>query len=306
MTADDITLKATDGILTAATIDASGGAFLPGNPPAGDLGKHFNGAFVNLDYTLQGDGTHDLTVGDITVNLDTLSKVEIDINNNGPDGDVFIGDLTVSGAVGAVTYAGTAPDDAGFFNFGLGFVETHDDISIGNVDYSGYTKDAVIDLTWTDLGAATIIGSPQNDTINGNDVANIIWGGKGQDDMWGNGGIDTFAFINGDSEPAAGSIDAVMDFGDGGTEFLKFGLANGIDANYREDTNTYTDIASFLDAAADALDNSVRYFAAVVNDVAAGPNGTFVAVNYGSGEADLVVDLAGKTLNDISPTNIVL
>jgi len=137
-------------------------------------------------------------------------------------------------------------------------------------------------------------------------VANIIWGGKGQDDMWGNGGIDTFAFINGDSEPAAGSIDAVMDFGDGGTEFLKFGLANGTDANYREDTNTYTDIASFLDAAADALDNSVRYFAAVVNDVAAGPNGTFVAVNYGSGEADLVVDLAGKTLNDISPTNIVL
>ena len=301
MTADDITLTGVDATVTA---DMVGIGPTPEFVTA-DIGKHFNGAVINLDYTLSGSGSFDLTVGDVTVNLDTLSKIEIDINN-GSSGDVFIGDLTVSGAVGAVTYAGAAPDDAGFFNFGGAFVSTHDDISIGNVDYSGYTKDAVIDLTWTQLGAATIIGSPQNDTINGNDVANIIWGGKGQDDMWGNGGIDTFAFINGDSEPAAGSIDAVMDFGDGGTEFLKFGLANGTDANYREDTNTYTDIASFLDAAADALDNSVRYFAAVVNDVAAGPNGTFVAVNYGSGEADLVVDLAGKTLNDISPTNIVL
>ena len=288
MTAGDITITAQDGVVTADMVD---GAFT-----ANDIGKPVDGAQIYPDYGLFGDGDGDLTIGNITVTLDTLSQVDIDIDQSN-SGDVFIGNLTVSGAVGTVSYSGTASNQTGSFVLDVG---TPGDITIGNVDYSGYTEDATIDLTWTDFGAATITGSPNDDMITGNNAANIIWGGKGQDELYGSGGTDTFAFQNGDSGISAATIDRVQDWNS--SEKLKFNLVNGSATNYVEDGTTYGDIASFLDAAADALDSTVKYFAAYGNF---GSPGTYVAVNYGSGEADLVVELVGQNLSAISSTNII-
>ena len=153
MTVGDITIAATDGEVTEE---------LAGTYGAADVGKHNNGAQVDLEYNLYGTNDGNLTVGDITVALDTLSDISIDISQTN-SGDVIIGNLTVSGAVGSVAYTGGAVTPvSGDFDL---TVVTGGDITIGNVDYSGYTKNAVIDMSWTDLGAASILGSAKDDTI---------------------------------------------------------------------------------------------------------------------------------------------
>jgi len=287
MTVGDISITAQDGLVTQAMIDATGDAFV-----AADLGLHANGAYIELDYNLYGDDDGDFTVGDITVNLDTLSDVNINISTTN-SGDVNIGNLTVSGAVGVVDYAGTAANQTGSFDIN---VTTFGDITIGNVDYSGYLDDATIDLSWTDLGAASIIGSANDDIITGNAAANTISGGEGQDDMTGGAGNDTFAFNQGDSGLTVPTIDTITDWTS--SDFLKFGLVNGSTTNYVEGTGA-VDLADFLQDARDTLDSTIKYYA----DTFGG--NTYVAVNYGSGEADMVVELVGVDLGAISQLDII-
>ena len=57
--------------------------------------------------------------------------------------------------------------------------------------------------------------------------------------------------------------------------------------------------AEIIDAAADALDSTVKYFAGTVG------GNLYVAANLGSGEADVVVQLVGQTLGDINYADIV-
>jgi Ca2+-binding RTX toxin-like protein len=302
MTVGDISITAHDGLVTAAA------------PPAyiaADVGLHTNGAQIGLDYNLYGNDNGNLTVGNINVNLETLSDVAISIDQTNT-GDVIIGDLTVSGKVGVVDYAGTAPNQTGSFDIN---VTTYGDITIGNVDYSGYVGAVDIDMSWTDLGAANITGNGSANTITGNGVANAInggaghdhiiggggndtiTGGTGQDVMTGGAGNDTFAFSQGDSGIAVATIDTIQDWTS--SDFLKFGLVNGSATNYVEGSAA-GDLATFLDDAADALNSTVKYYAAMIG------TDTYVAVNYGSGEADMVVELVGVDLATISQSDIIV
>jgi hypothetical protein len=267
-----------------------------GSYGAADVGKHNNGAQVDLEYNLYGTNDGDLTVGDITVALDKLSDISIDISQTG-SGDVIIGDLTVSGAVGSVVYTGGAAAATG--DFDLNVVVGTGTITIGNVDYSGYTANAVIDMSWTDLGAASILGSAKDDAITGNVKNNAIQGGKGVDTMTGFGGNDTFVSLKGDGLTGG---DNVTDWtGDDSTatagDKLAFGSVAGSATNY-EEGGDYGSFDQFVDAAADALDSTVKYFAGTFG------GNLYVAANLGSGEADVVIQLVGQSLTNITYADI--
>jgi hypothetical protein len=310
LTAGDITITAVDDVLAAAALPAYA---------AGDIGKHVNGASVDLNYTLSGTGDGTLTVGDITVHLDKLSDVNIDISNDTTGGgDVVIDDLTVSGGVGTVTYAGTAPAETGTFNFGSATVSTvgTGTITIGNVDYSGYVGAVDIDMSWTDVGAANITGNGSANTITGNVGANVInagggndvilggggndtiTGGTGQDVMTGGGGNDTFVINDGDSGVTVtpGAIDAITDWTV--SEKLDFNYVAGAVSNYVEGTGS-ADLPNFISNANDALNSTVAYFV----DTFGG--NTYAAANFGSGDCDMIVELVGNQMANISYTNII-
>ncbi len=300
MTVGDITVVGTD-----KTVAAAGGGF-----GAADVGKHYDGADLNLYFYLYGTDDGDLTVGDIDITLDTLSDVSISLSQTS-SGDVIIGDLTVSGALGMETYTGTAADETGSFALN---VTTFGTITIGDVDFSGYEADTTalstygpIDLSWTDAGAASIVGSDNKDVIIGNAAANKIAGGKDVDAQTGGAGNDTFVFPKGDALPGATGLaadtDNITDWtGDDLTatvgDMLAFGGAAGSATNYLEG-GAYGSYAAFLAAAADGLDSTIKYFAGTF-----GAN-LYVAANQGSGEADSVVMIIGGTLASITYADIV-
>jgi len=301
LTAGNIDLTAVDGIVTVA---------VPGSFGADDIGLHTNGATANLYYTLTSTADATLTVGDITVGLDTLSNVAIAISNtNAGVGNIVIGDLTVTGAVGSVSYTGGAPDAAGSFT--LTFTDSGS-TTIGDIDYSGYLADAVIDPgSWgVDSGAAHITGSAFDDTITGLANANSISGGAGDDvilalagndtltggtgvdTLTGGAGNDVFAFDEGDSGVTGATIDVITDFTNvaGNTDKLDFNNGTGVGHFVDELVDgdvAATDLTSFIANANDALNSTIKYYAE-----AFGGN-TYVAVNYGSGDADMVVELQG-------------
>jgi hypothetical protein len=299
LTAGDIDITAVDGKVAAA-----GGGY-----GAADVGKHYDGATVNLGYTLSGAANQTLTVGAITVHLDTLSNVNISISNTaGGVGNVVIGDLTVSGAVGAVTYTGTAPDASGSFSINVTDSGT---TTIGDVDFSGYIGPIDLNVAaWADAGAAHITGNGAVNTITGNSGANIIdgrggadilyggggndtlIGGTGADQLWGEAGSDTFKFADGDTGLTGATIDIVEDWDTGGTQdSLSFSLVAGtinnfVDAPVNGDSAA-TDLASFIANGNDALNSTVKYYTETFGGI------TYVAVNYGSGDVDGIVEMAG-------------
>jgi len=63
-----------------------------------------------------------------------------------------------------------------------------------------------------DLPQYTLIGNALNNEISGNDVANVINGGAGNDILIGYGGLDTFVF---NTPLAAGNVDQIVDFSAG-------------------------------------------------------------------------------------------
>jgi hypothetical protein len=320
LTAGNIDITAVDGIVTLT----------PGLFDAADVAaaKHTNGALANLAYTLSGQSVGTLTVGDITVNLDTLSDIAINLNvlngtGGAGSGDVVIGDLTVTGAVGQVIYTGGAPAETGSFLFADGStIVTNGTITIGNVDYSGYIGPVNIDMSWTDFGAASILGNGAVNTITGNAGANginggggndtllglagndTLIGGTGQDTLTGGTGNDTFEFNPGDSGKTVAAIDIVTDWTQlaGNTDSLDFNLVAGTAINYVAGPipgdSAASDLASFIGNGNDALNSTVKYYAE-----AFGGN-TYVAVNYGSGDVDQIIELQGMAANTVVFGNI--
>ena len=315
LTAGAINITAVDGVVTLDMVNTNTVTPTLSEFVTDDLGLHINGASVALTYSLSGTGDATLEVGAITVALDTLSDISIDIHNNTTDsGDIVIGDLTVSGAVGTVSYDGTAATETGYFNLDVTTIGTGE-ITIGDVDYSGYTADATIDMSWTDLGAANIIGSDNDDTITGNADDNAIDGGGGDDtidgglgddaitgglgvdDMTGGGGDDIFVFSAGDSGMTTGEIDTIQDWGV--EDLLDFNNGAGTVLNYVEGTGS-ADLADFIDNANDELNSTVKYYA----DTFGG--NLYVAVDYdGAGNVDAIVELVGMDLDDIGSGNII-
>ncbi|HVZ46153.1 MAG TPA: hypothetical protein VHA82_20265 [Ramlibacter sp.] len=254
------------------------------------------GAFVQMHVTNDGASHNDdVIVGDIALDVaGTAASDEVWIGLNSVHGDVTMGDLTVSGK-GHFSFHASDTADA---NTSVLSVIAAGNVTIGNVDFSGYEGDASIDLSWTDSGAARITGGSGDDTVAGNAGDNVIAAGRGLDAIdISQGGKDTLVFGKGDSGHTTGHLDTIAGFTAGtvvsgalsgaDADKLDFNLAAGSAGNYVERDADFGTLAEFVANADDALDTTVKYF---VQD-----NGTdtYVAVNYGSGEADLVVVLAG-------------
>ncbi|HVZ44453.1 MAG TPA: hypothetical protein VHA82_11640 [Ramlibacter sp.] len=252
------------------------------------------GSTLALFVTNSGDAHDDVLVGDISLDVaGTAPSDEIHVTLHSLHGNVAMGNLAVSGK-GLFSFAADADldDNTSFLNVFAGGGK----VTIGDVDFSGYEGNANLDLSWTTAGAAHITGGAGNDTILGNAGANVIAGGKGVDTIdIGQGGDDTVLFAKGDSGKTAGHLDTLVGFAPGtvvsgalsGGDKLGFGLAAGSAANYAERAANFGTLAEFIANANDVLNSTVKYF---VQDDGVD---TYVAVNYGSGEADLIVVLAG-------------
>ncbi|MBI5275322.1 MAG: hypothetical protein HY854_02595 [Burkholderiales bacterium] len=202
--------------------------------------------------------------GDITATVAGGATVAISIH-----AAMAIGDITVSG-------------EGGFIVDG----QPQDEVSIGNVDFSGYQNHALIDLRFTATGASAISSGAGDDEIWGNAGNNTFTAGAGVDILHlGEGGIDTVVTRAGDSGTATGTLDTVTGFAPG--DLLDFDLAAGSAGNYVERADNFTTLAEFIANADEALGSAARYF---VQD-----NGvdTYVAVDFGSGGADAIILLMG-------------
>jgi hypothetical protein len=245
---------------------------------------------VDLVVTHLGDANDTLTIGDVSVavsGMDASDEVRIDVTANG---DVVMGDITVSGegtfVLDGLAHTATSDSNVSFLSISAG-----GEITLGDVDFSGYENDVTLDLSWVDHGAAHIASGLGNDVVLGTAGANVIDAGAGVDAIdITQGGSDTVAFGVGDSGTTIATMDVVTGF-DSGTagagDKLSFGLAAGNAGNFVTEAADFTSISEFIANAADALNSTVRYFAQ--DD---GTN-TYVAVSYGTGEADLVIVLAG-------------
>ncbi|MBI5275010.1 MAG: hypothetical protein HY854_00985 [Burkholderiales bacterium] len=287
ITVGDVTVKVTDGALANIHLHAyasdGAGKMAIGNVSlsVADIAEAEApvGGSVLLDVSHAGD----VTIGNLDVAVaGTADTHEVAIRI-ATEGDLVIGDIVVAGK-GQFILDGAdhaAEDNTSYLALDIG-----GKVTVGNVDCSGYAGDAVIDLRFSDAGAGRITGGAGDDMIWGNEGANIITGGKGVDlvDI-SQGGNDTIVTNKGDSGKTAGAFDVVTGFTAG--DKLDFNLAAGSAGNYVERDQDFTSLADFLRNAADALNSTVKYF---VQDDGAD---TYVAVNFGSGEADLVIVLAG-------------
>ncbi|MBI5275318.1 MAG: hypothetical protein HY854_02575 [Burkholderiales bacterium] len=239
-----------------------------------------------------------LEVGDVTIAVEgehADDEVWLYLES---DGDVTIGDVTVSGA-GLFILDGnahTGEDNTSFIS-----VVSGGDITIGDIDFSGYENDITLNLSWTDAGAANITGGEGDDVIYGNAGNNIITGSEGQDDIdISQGGKDTVSYQDGDSGTTAATVDIITGFnaddsgafnGDG--DKLDFNLVAGSAGNFvKDDNSSPADMAAFIQDANDALNSTVKYYV----DTFGG--NTYIAVNYGTGEADLIVQITGTNAYD--------
>jgi len=286
MTVGDITLTVGDTGLTFTTTTTADGY---------DVGSV---AIVSL--TVAGDNDPNLIVGNITLNLEGASTNYLSTTNGdlglvylAADGDITIGDITITG-IGDFTFDGnTHTTDA------LSWIaaDAGGTVTIGDVDFSGYEQSASIDVSWAS-GAGHIIGSAQDDTITGNDDANIISGGEGADVIIitdnvttsadGSAAIDTILTDAGDSGDGtdATALDEITGF-TADEDLLDFNLVAGTAANTVVDGSGYATLALFRAAANDALNSTIKYF------IADDGTDTWVAVNRGSGDADTVIKLMG-------------
>jgi hypothetical protein len=264
----------TVGDITLSVADAGAQTDEDGAPIGGSL---------TLDILNLGDAGADVTLGDLRVDVaGSADDDEVAISVTA-GGDLVIGDITVTGA-GAFVLDGAA--HAGEANTSYLALDVAGTVKLGNVDFSAYAGDAIIDLRFSDSGAASIRGGAGDDQIWGNAGANVIVGGAGVDRIdISQGGNDTIVTSKGESGKAAGTLDVVTGFTAG--DKLDFNLAAGAANNYVERDDDFTSFAQFLQNAAGALNSTVKYF---VQDDGVD---TYVAVNYGSGEADMVIVLAG-------------
>jgi hypothetical protein len=276
------------------------------------------GGTIHVYATLSGDANDDLTVGDFDIAVSgtqDADEVWVELSNNG-GGDINIGNVKVSGAglffLDGMTHEAT--DNASFIS-----VNTSGDVSIGDVDFTGYQNDISIDLsTWTDSGGNNITAGDGDDTVVGNADDNVIAGGKGVDSLdISDGGNDTIVTNKGDTgdshttDPAdidtvdgftAGTVSAGVLTGDDADK-LDFNNGAGSAGNFVIGDSTYGvagSLAEFISDANDALNTTVKYFAETNSN-----GDTWVAVNYGSGEADAIVLLTGVNATDLHFQNIV-
>jgi hypothetical protein len=217
---------------------------------------------------------------DVQAGIDTEGLFEFNITLDADSGaaDITIGDITIVG--GAVDTAGAALDNMATLTSLLNL--SGDTITVGDIDYSGYAADAVIDVSGYE-GAANITAAAEDTTITVNTTQNLVTLGAGDDTV-----IYT---ADEDSGTTYAEIDKIIDF-DSGSDTIDFSSDRDI-SNY-DAGGTFADYDTFLVAAQNAMafDSSIDVFSG--ND---GTN-TYVAVETDDDAGDLidyVIELAGVT-----------
>ena len=286
----DVTLTATG---QSATVDASIWLSDTGDTPAlatvGDINISVTNtaaanAGANAQFSMNSKGSItvgdiSVTAGDATTSFVASATVDADVvlttGNN-----LIVGNITV---VGGDVHTGSVVNDsfATLSNW-LSLTETGSgSITIGNVDYSGYTAASTIDVSAI-KGAAVIKAGTAGSTISDNLTKNVIHLGAGADTIVMLEGMTT-------DETAAGNLDSIVNF------------ASGVDAIAIDTTSNASDFAfvssaaasysAFLTAATSAMFNDGKdIYARVVG------GNTYVAFDKDNGGAvDFVIELVGIT-----------
>lgn len=205
-----------------------------------------NQALTNSTLTGQGTDTlvsiytAKLTAGVLGNMLDasafTRGPVEL---IGGPGADTLIGSPQndrLEGMAGNDTLDGRAGDDLYVFDADtqLAFDTILSSTGIDTIDFSltelgvtvnlssfGSSSDQTVNANlslrlWTEDAVENIVGGSGRDILTGNNLANRITGGPGNDDMFGSGGNDVFVFYN------AQSMEEDKVDGQAGTDILDF------------------------------------------------------------------------------------
>lgn len=240
-------------------------------------------AAATVSVTVETEG--DLVVGDISLTQGTMDGWGPTTGTNPADmlayvnldsigGDLSVGDITVTG--GYETSGGDANDNYDMIG-GTGSWLTLDadgDITVGDIDYSGYERAATIDVSAWD-GAGEIKAAQDDTVIVLNDSQNAVTLYDG-DDLVSVG-------ANAVDPTDEGAIDSISGF-TSGTDQVEVDLTGAITYDLNNSASDYADFLSNADTANDDI-----YSASF------GGN-TYVAFDEdGNGSVDFVVELVGVT-----------
>ncbi|MGT2504177.1 VCBS domain-containing protein [Bradyrhizobium guangxiense] len=203
-----LSIEGIQGTIFADTYDATG----YGQAGAANVGN--NGTFNQFE----GQGGDDVITGNGNTRLlftNATSGVTVSLNAGAAMGDVSIGHDTFTGVNGVYgsNFADTY-DAAGFFGFNSFQGQGGNDLITGNgstqLMFANATGGVVVDLAAgtvngdASVGHDTIIGGVNG--VSGSNFNDTLKGGSGADNLFGNGGADTFVYVSG------GGADFVSDF----------------------------------------------------------------------------------------------
>jgi hypothetical protein len=300
ISAGDITLTASGAggdayYSLSATAGTSGGSIT-----AGDISLSATASTVNAATSAIADlalvsGKGAVTVGDVTVagsaagTGSTPASASIAFSLNAAT-TVTVGDITVSGGgvdnlatlTSWMTTAGTTT-------------------TVGNVDYSGYTAAATIDVSAL-LGAGEIIASSGGSTITDNMTKNIITLGAGADTVNLDANDATTALMPLDTSDAT-AIDEIIGF-TSGVDTLDIETTSGSDT-FSFVSGPAADYAAFLAAAEAAMTNfgTDIYAREVDGDIYLAIDDDNVTAS-GARDIEFVVKLSGITSLDSGDVTI--
>lgn len=237
------------------------------------------GAYLEVDIV---NTLESVTVGNISLTAtgvrsltDTTIAYDADVAITAAD-DIVVGNITVTGGDGKAEDFGTLTN---WLTLTAGGTKT-----IGGVDYSGYGAVATLDVSGY-LGAAFVKGGAKADVITDN---------KGANALTGNGGADTFKFVDTNTGKTEATADSITDFSNTGGDKIDLTPAVNV-GNYGE--ATFADFASFLTGAEAA--NKAVFVGQIGGD-------SFVAVDKDGGLAvDFVIKLAGVSLSQVDVASFI-
>jgi len=146
-------------------------------------------------------------------------------------------------------------------------------------------------------GDDVLDGGSGGDQLSGGDGADRLTAGTGRDTLFGGAGADTFAFLAGDSGVTSGALDQILDWAT--EDRLAFGRAS-TNSDYIETTATAYSEALAL-ANAQIASGAANYVTVQVGSDLV----IFADSRDDNGAADDAVVLVGRTLADVSASNIV-
>jgi hypothetical protein len=229
-----------------------------------------------------------LTDADITIDAFTLHGSGAYVFNVG--NATYTGDITLNNLVVDVTATATGAYDISDLLVG---VLTTGDITLGTIDYSGYSYtggSTGVDINVAGyLGDIVVIGSDQDDVITDNDETNVLTG---------NGGADTFSFVYVDADGVGLSLaaaDVITDF-EHGVDVIELDTtsASTADQYYEGTAATFAEFKTLAETQMTSSPEDNVVAIQVGNDV-------YVAVDMDNeDEIDTVIVLTGASITTLN------